>query len=104
MPVSDFFAPYIIGLRHHAFPMRSYRLPDRTTRRPPRSRRGVYVRAWGRGAGATVHRLLMNGAPDDGGVVTIAVFVPIGKPDYRWVLAVVAPLSALTILPHRDRV
>ena len=47
MPVSDFFAPYIIGLRHHAFPMRSYRLPDRTTRRPPRSRRGVYVRAWG---------------------------------------------------------
>ena len=47
MPVSDFFAPYIIGLRHHAFPMRSYRLPDRTTRRPPRFRRGVYVRAWG---------------------------------------------------------
>ena len=47
MPVSDFFAPYIIGLRHHAFPMRSYRLPHRTTRRPPRSRRGVYVRAWG---------------------------------------------------------
>ena len=47
MPVSDFFAPFIIGLRHHAFPMRSYRLPDRTTRRPPRSRRGVYVRAWG---------------------------------------------------------
>ena len=47
MPVSDFFAPYIIGLRHHAFPMRSHRLPDRTTRRPPRSRRGVYVRAWG---------------------------------------------------------
>ena len=31
MPVSDFFAPYIIGLRHHAFPMRSHRLPDRTT-------------------------------------------------------------------------
>ena len=47
MPVSDFFAPYLIGLRHHAFPMRSHRLPDRTTRRPPRSRRGVYVRAWG---------------------------------------------------------
>ena len=47
MPVSDFFAPFIIGLRHHAFPMRSLRLPDGTTRRPPRSQRGVYVRAWG---------------------------------------------------------
>ena len=47
MPVSDFFAPYIIGLRLHAFPMRSLRFPVGTTRRPPRSQRGVYVRAWG---------------------------------------------------------
>ena len=34
-------------LRLAAFPTRSHRLPARTTRRPPRSRRGVYVRAWG---------------------------------------------------------
>ena len=64
IPVSDFFAPYIIGLRYHAFPMRSLRLLDGTTRRPPRSQRGGVRACMGSQTPRSPAAPRHSGAPD----------------------------------------